>query len=314
MSILTDLIDRITGKLPRKSADTLRKYGHHLIKSMYLARTPIEKAINWLMNILSRGEFDKNRKKYFYDYYFHLQLVVVLQNGQEIVLEKIQNVNIEPLKHSFKATSNPSGFDEPFKGKQKNTEIKQVPYNQNQGLSLNALFYNAVRKQPEDRIYRYNPYTANCQMFVDDLLSASNINNQDLRKWVNQDISELIQKMPSTSKFITELATDVGNYVDKMLQFLRLKYKAGGIVKPIVKVDRNGLVYRKNETVRRTRDYGDIKVPTMVNVENPSDIEKKNVDRVPALLVYGELVVPRRYVPLVTEFLKSKGIKLNGMD
>jgi hypothetical protein len=296
MSILTNIIDRITGKLPRKSADTLRKYGHYLIKNMYLVRTPIEKAIGWLMNILSKGEFEKNRRKYFYDNYFHLQLVVVLSNGQEIVLEKIQNVNIEP-----------------FKGKQSNSEIKQISYKPN-SLSLNAIFYNAERKLPEDRIYRYNPYTANCQIFVSDLLSSSNLMNPELSKWINQNIAELVQKMPSVSKFISELATDVGGYMDKMLQFLRLKYKNGGIVKPIVKVDRNGLTYRKGETVRRTRDYGDIKVPTMVDVENPSDIEKKNVDRVPALLVYGELVVPRRYVPLVSSFLKSQGIKLNGMD
>lgn len=305
MSILTKLIDKITGPLPRRAQLILKKYGNIPITKIELKRTPIEKAIGWLMNILSKGSFEENRKQYFYDNYFHLQIVCYLQTGEQIVMEKNQNINIDV-----------------YKGDAKNTETMPVSNYSSNNLTMNDLMNNAVQKVSYDRLYRYNPYTANCQMWVGDILQSSNLDTPELRKWYLQNIATLVQKMPSTSKFISELSTDIGGYMDKMLQWLRL-YKEGGKVEPakmkLTKEMKNfidpyaGVKYKKGDIIRRTRDYSDIKNPTMVKVNKPSKREKGNNDLIPALLVKDEMVIPRKHVKKVSDFLKSQNIKLSGM-
>lgn len=282
----------------------MKRYGDIPIVKMMLKRTPIVKAIGWLMNIISKGAFNENKAKYAYDNYFHLQLVCVLQTGEAIVLEKNQNVNIDI-----------------FRGDAKNTETMPVGYTPNT-LTLNQLINNAVKQIPDDRLWRYNPYTANCQMFVGDLLKSSNLDTPQLRNWYLQNIATLIQKMPQTSKFLSELSTDIGGYVDKMLQWLRVYKEGGDVEEAPLKLTKEmkdfidptaGIRYKKGEIVRKTRDYGDIETPTMVKVNKPSKVEMGNNDRIPALLVKGEMVIPRKHVPLVKGFLKSQNIKLNGM-
>jgi hypothetical protein len=300
MSILTKIIDFIVGKLPRNSAQVLKYNGDIPISYIEIKRSPISRAINLLLNIISKGEFEKYKRSVNYDDYYHLRMICYLQNGKRILVEKNQNINISTT----------------IREEDKTETIRVSSYKPNT-LTLNMMFQNADKKINSDRLYRYS-IKNNCQQFINDLLNSSNINNSEVNKFIMQDIGNLIPKLPEYTKFISQLSTDIAGYTDKIFQWLRI-YKKGGTVnndKYDIKFTNDpygGIRYKKGEMRRRTRDYTDEKYPAMVKVKKPSKIEKKNIDRIPALLVAGEMIIPKKYVPQVKKFLKSQNIKLNGM-
>lgn len=76
-------------------------------------------------------------------------------------------------------------------------------------------------------------------------------------------------------------------------------------------------VFADGGMVDESPPLGVMRLPQLVDeshVNIPDGVLKKNdPDRVLVRLMPGELVVPKKHVPLVSQFLKENGIKLSGM-
>jgi hypothetical protein len=252
---------------------------------MEIKRQPIERAVNTLLNIITLGQWEKAKSQANYDKLFHLSMVITLDNGISLILEKNQNINLQQ-------------YEPAIYGPQ--TESKNVIMNRKP--SLMSLMDNTLKRTGKERFFKYDAFKYNCQVFLTDVLLSNGMLNDDLKKFILQPVDTLLQKLPNYTSKLSRMATNVASYFEKFYQSFR-RYKKGGVVKKTI---------MKKTPERRTRDYrlkGGV-----VNAEDPNEWEKQNRDTIPALLVVGEVVIPRQHAKLVIDFLRSKNIVIPGMN
>ncbi len=88
--------------------------------------------------------------------------------------------------------------------------------------TLNDMFNNAEREYGLERIYRYNAFKTNCQMLLVDLISAINKMTPQLREYIMQIASALIES--DVIKYLAKMATDAA-------ASSRLYFEGGGKLK-----------------------------------------------------------------------------------
>jgi hypothetical protein len=173
---------------------------------------------------------------------------------------------------------------------------------QSNNLTIKQILDVAQKKVGERRFYKYDAFNrndgGNCQLFILDMLSSNHLLTMELKKFVVQDVSDLLKALPEYTSFLSKLSTDLASHVNKIIQHFR--YQRGGTVRQYKPIK------------RRRRDYST--GGGKVEAHNPNEWEKQNRDTIPAILVVGEMVIPKQHVPLVESFLRSKNIYLPGMD
>ncbi len=80
----------------------LAKYGNIPIESMAIYRTPLPSLLSKTINVLSLGQWNKLQKKYGFDKFYHLALVITLKSGKNIIVEKNEVIEV---KDSYKTNS-----------------------------------------------------------------------------------------------------------------------------------------------------------------------------------------------------------------
>ena len=170
--------------------ELLKKYGHMVIVSANIVRTPVESAIVKAMDIISKNKFQKNLDKAPFDQLYHLQLDVKLSNNIKIRLEKIEVVNIEIGKTK--------------KDKMESEEIDQIP----SGLTL-LQFVESGKARMGKMFFPYDSRTNNCQDFILNMLMASNMGTQEDYTFVKQDTDQLFKKTGKLGSIANAL-TDIG--------------------------------------------------------------------------------------------------------
>ena len=128
------------------------------------------------------------------DKYFHLFLVLLLENGKLIRIDKNESVIIREI------SSVP------------NAETLQIPCYQ----TLGELWKNVIKKIPPDKLFVYDAISANCQMFVDDFLTANKLNNPTVKQWVNQDAVGLIES--PKIRGLMKITTSMWKYIKMFLE------------------------------------------------------------------------------------------------
>src|SRR5689334_18492037 len=72
----------------------LQLYGQYKITKIVICRKPIMKMIDTVLNFLSRNGWDDLKTKYGYDSMFHLSLIIWLETGFSVVLEKLSIITL----------------------------------------------------------------------------------------------------------------------------------------------------------------------------------------------------------------------------
>ena len=198
--------DKISGVLSytakglnNTSTKTLQQYGNIPIMSLNIYRTPIMGMIDKAINLISLGQWQKEKNKVGYDQMFHLALIATLQNGKNIVIEKNEVVNINT---SYSTSSN--------------TETKNVPYNSN-SLTLNDLINKTIASVSQKQFYDYNAFTNNCQFFINYVLQANNLYTDAVAHFVFQDVSEIARNLPSYVSTVAKGITRTGAIANKIM-------------------------------------------------------------------------------------------------
>ena len=177
---------------PPKMRDIISKFGEFRIEKIEIVRTPLASWTEMLLNIFSLGDFNRVKKKNKYDDYFHLNLNIVLERGNNIMIEKNQVLNME-RRHK----------------KTDKSEVMIVP-NIPQNLTLISFIENAHRIQ-KGKFFIYNASNNNCQLFARDCLVGSNLNTSETNDFIIQDTESLFknQMLRKTTNSVIDVATTI---------------------------------------------------------------------------------------------------------
>ena len=201
--IVGKVISGNTG-LPPAVKKILDKHGNQLIKEITIVRNPVGSALVSALSVASMGEFKKNLKASPYDKLFHLKLVITLQNGMKVSLEKVERVSM---------TMNPK--------KVKGEEELSLPVSKQ--LTLDQLYHNGEMRMG-DKFYPYSARDNNCQDFVMGILEGSGLAGGREKEFIKQNTTDLFGDDAFVRKLSNTL-TDVGARFNVLLQ--------GGAIKGI---------------------------------------------------------------------------------
>ena len=170
-------------KLPNAVKSMIEKYGAYNVTSITVYREGIKKFVAKALDLISSGNFTKQMAKAGYDTMYHLYAVLHLDNGTKIYTEKNERIKMEV-----------------WNGKAINADSITIKTN----VRLASLFNTALAQNAN--LIRYDPVTANCQMYISALLRGHNYLTPAASKFINQDASTLLT---SGQKNIASTITDV---------------------------------------------------------------------------------------------------------
>jgi hypothetical protein len=81
-------------KLPSVVQPTFEKYKNYKILSAQIRREPILAFVDKFINLISFGKFNQAKKDLGYDKMFHLSLILQLENGPKLLVEKNERINM----------------------------------------------------------------------------------------------------------------------------------------------------------------------------------------------------------------------------
>jgi len=191
-------------KGPRTSASTrlnsfLDKNEKHKVVKIELGRKPIVPIIHKALDKLSFGQFSKVAKKLNYSSVFHNYLLITLDDGRVIKLEKNETVIQKPAQKSDYAN-----------------EIWDIPLKSKTDLTIKSMM-NTAAAGNEKRFYKYRADSDNCQKFSRDMIEKNGLLPDDNPAHVQlQDGKKLIGSLPGGS-YIPNLITDAASIGDRVL-------------------------------------------------------------------------------------------------
>jgi hypothetical protein len=188
-----DVLKGTRKHLPPSVRDYLAKYGTQQVIGMSVNRTPVFGIIQNTINVLSLGNWNKNKKKLNYDDVYHLYLLVTIRNGKTFRIEKNHVENMYETTEEGKDHIN-----------------VHVP----KGITLNDLFINGEKAagSPE-KFHVYDSIHQNCQRYVEAILKGIGEWTPEVSKFVLQDAPKLIEGS-SWFGYVAKKITDLANVAD----------------------------------------------------------------------------------------------------
>jgi transcriptional antiterminator Rof (Rho-off) len=190
------------GKLDfsNKIKKILKKYGNENIVSIRVGRRPINKLVEKAFNIISVGKWNELRQQYYYDKLFHLFLILTLQDGTKLSLEKNDIVNMD---------TNDSRCSE------KNVDCIELEYPQN-SITVNDLVKTPLDRIGKNNYFVYDPFKLNCQIFIKSVLETFGLYNSKVNDFVYQDLTDIIKNLPFYVSWVGKAATDISAFGKKI--------------------------------------------------------------------------------------------------
>lgn len=204
ISSVIEGLQPIPTRLNNISQRTLKEYGDVLIHSIQIMKTPLNGKLEGSINLISAGQWEKIKKKNNMTNMFHLGLLLTLQNGQRIVIEKNEVVNVYV-----------------FKALKQGTVIAPVPL-QGKQITLSQFIFNGIKYMGNDRFFDYKAFDGrNCQNFSIDLITGNNLMNQLIGNFTFQDLTGIkkdLNKMPFNAvERVVNGVTGLGSMFSRMI-------------------------------------------------------------------------------------------------
>lgn len=184
----------------------LIQFGGKKITGLTLRRAPIYSAIDKVLNLVSLGQFEKGKKESQFDTMFHLGIVVHLEGGAKVLLEKNERISLK------------TGF------KWNDVDTEYLPIS-SKSITLMELLENTRKAMGDHNFFRYNAFENNCQDFVMGILRANGLVTSQATTFVKQDMSKILPRMTSVTKKIAQFTTDSAARVKDFFGMGRIKRK-----------------------------------------------------------------------------------------
>lgn len=180
---------------PPQVRKLLLQIGSEIVTDIILVRTPLSKSTQFLLNIASFGQLQSAMQEAKIDKLFHLSMLIngKYQLEKNEVIKMVKNSNVISL----------------------NSETLKVPINT--PTSINQMLEN-TQKRMGSSYGSYDAVSNNCSVFLSNILSSNNLNNENTDTFLNQSTQELFSLFPSLSKYLVKLGTDTGAVVDRQIQ------------------------------------------------------------------------------------------------
>lgn len=187
------LVHGIRKDIPPNFRKVLEKYANNMVVGIRLGREPIQKAVKAFINIVTLGDLNRKAKNLNYDDIYHLFSLIKLDNNVILRLEKNHVISLKVV-NSY--------------------EIKDhldVSLN-NRKITFGNLITNGIERSKEN-FFVYHAITANCQIFLNNILFANKLNDTKYTKFIMQDAQALISKDSFFGK-LSKKVTDLANLAD----------------------------------------------------------------------------------------------------
>lgn len=194
-NLLDAIFNGIRTTPPPKIKKLIETYGQVEIVEMNVCRSPVQKVLTKVIDLLTGGKLKQNIKKLHYDDIYHLYILVRLKNGIMLRLEKNQVVNLSTVNKIL------------------DSDCINIPLNK--ALTLGEMIAQAAEKDKD--FWVYDAITNNCQVFVDKILTANGLNSERAKKFVLQSAEELINRDPKVQK-AAKFVTDLANRFDVLIE------------------------------------------------------------------------------------------------
>jgi hypothetical protein len=201
-NLATDIGSRVVGVVvgrndyPPAERSLIDRYGNKKIIAICIYREKLSSTVSNLANVITLGQFNKVKNKYGYDDLYHLMMVLTLDGGIPILVEKNEVINIheypniKPNYDKFEL-SLPSNW---------NTDFKQFLANTQTFMGSDYFTYDA--------------FSNNCQRFIKSAIIANpplQQENPQAVRFIEQDLSGLQRDLSPTSKSIFKGTTDLAS-------------------------------------------------------------------------------------------------------
>jgi len=174
-------------EIPPNVKKALDEIGDKNITSARVGRTPVQALVQGTLRTIANVPYDN---------LFHLFIELNI-DGRKWVLEKIERITLVAEDRSQKQGAE---FTESFQANK----------------TMNELFVN-TQQFMGNRFLPYQSNSNNCQVFIDSVLTANDLNTPALKEFVKQDTRSIFKNNPILRKFANTL-TDIGGYMNALLQ------------------------------------------------------------------------------------------------
>lgn len=188
-----DSFIRDTTRNPPKVRSMLERIGNEPVQSIQLVRTPLALATKTLLNVATAGQLEEKLRDTNIDKLFHLSMWI----NNKYNLEKNEVISL--------TTKNPVTV---------HSETLMIPTT---NITIGDMIKNTMAYMGN----RYGSYDAvdnNCSVFVDSVLKANGLQNDNGTIFCHQRVDELFTKFPSLTKYLTDFVTTTGAFVDRQIQ------------------------------------------------------------------------------------------------
>jgi len=202
-SHLKGLLLSLTGNrrnLKPSNRDILSQVGDQPIAKLYVARRPLGNTFYQVLSVMRGFSGGFRGDEAVHDQLFHLFIVVELQDGTKIRIEKNEDINLvryteSQLPEEVMSVSLPSG---------------------SQKLTIQGLLDQTLSTIGEENFFDYNAFSTNCQRFVYDILRSNHFPiSSELQKFILQDVSDLA---PDWGQKIAYFLTSLKNRANLAIQ------------------------------------------------------------------------------------------------
>lgn len=177
---------------------TLKQYGDVKITDIEIKRKPIFNWINRVLNFISLGKWEQAKQDAGYDKMFHLSVILTLENGKKLILEKNEKIN---LSTEFRSRD----------------EAEYMNAGYGEDMTVSELLKKTQQIMGDFKFYQYNAFENNCQDFVTGVLKAAKCASSDVLKFVKQDMASILKSMPDYVGKINQFVTDSAGKVSEIL-------------------------------------------------------------------------------------------------
>ncbi len=189
-------------KYTRGSRLTVEEFGAQPIKNIVLCKSPVQKFVSLALDAVSQGKFKEQMGRLGYDDMFHLYMLVWLQNGKIIAVEKNQTINIQVA-------------DESYYNPQATLEVKLT-----KPLTLGDMLNQTLGYMGQDGYFSYDGQNNNCQVYLRSILRANEISTPQAEAFIMQDTRQIFDNLPGYVHDVSKVVTDLGALWDMTKSWL----------------------------------------------------------------------------------------------
>ena len=209
------IINRFSLKPRNTASPAVRKFMEDNkgvnIRSIRVGRKPIVGGIEKMLNVLSFGNFGKVKKRLKYDDVLHSYILVELENGKVVKIEKNATVEIKDVSR------------DDYKN-----ELHDIPVNKS--IDIQTMLGNSSRGDKD--FYLYSARNNNCQIFVKEIVERNGLTptDKDGQEAIDPQNSEALINSLGKLKGLPQHVTDLAGGLDRAIY-------GNGLHKKMISVD-----------------------------------------------------------------------------